>query len=183
MVKKKLSYRNKRKSIIRKNTKRLKGRKALFRNKTKKLKKRKSQKKKINFQRGGAEINLNDYIKPASPEHLDDSIDAFIEDFLFKNKGKLASLMQSRDMLTYTVYGKPKRKIVYNTEEEMEELKRTTSPYSRKSSEINRENLNLFIHEMKNKDPTPDNYFNGAYIRDDGGLGTAPLTAEIQTGA
>jgi hypothetical protein len=184
MVKKKLSYRNKRKSILRKNTKRLKGRKALFRNKTKKLKKRKSQKKKINFQRGGAAIKLNDYIKPEREEDLDKSIEDFIEDFLNRNHGRSASLMKPSDTAdhpnTYIEHKGKNRKIVDTSEEG---LVAAGSPEANR--EINRVNLKLFIYSMKNRlDPSPGNYFNGAHIRDDNyHQGGESLTAEVQTGA
>jgi hypothetical protein len=62
-------------------------------------------------------------------------------------------------------------------------LERTTSPHSTRSNEINRENLRLFIHgNMAKFDRGPGNYFNSAYIRDDGGHGTPLLTASIQAG-
>src|SRR6056300_1013019 len=126
MVKKNF-HRNKRKSISRIKTKRLKRRKSLFHKKTKRLKKRKSQKNKINYQMGGANIDLNHHIRPDSKEELNTKIDEFIEKFLSDNKDKKATLMKPEPEGTYTNHGSKNRDIVDYTKEELE---RTGSPAS-----------------------------------------------------
>ena len=173
MVKKKLSYRNKRKSKLRKNTKRLKWRKALSRKKTKRLKKRggagDGTLKAIDAVSdgiGGVNVNLNGNIERVSDkDKFNENIDNFIESFfnIIQKDGWTQGTLWSPNATEsrFESYEHVGRNVVRDFDPTPnEELARTKSPIAQ--DPINRVNLKEFI--LKNVSKLDKDKFNKAYI-------------------